>query len=108
MYDDDRRYFVLDVSTHRKEDRAYWSNIYDNCFNKDVGSALFSYLREIKTDKFQPQDYPITKNKLKSISKRLDTVYLFLKNEFILQHKHIEIRLTDLYNSCKVHRSDIY
>ena len=100
-------YQILDVSTHRKGDRAYWSNIYDNCFNKDVGSALYSYLREINTEKFQPQDYPITKNKLKSISKRLDTVYLFLKNEFILQHKHIEIRLTDLYNSYKVYCSDI-
>ena len=37
----------------------------------------------------------------------MDTVYLFLKNEFILQHKNIEIRLTDLYNSYKVYCSDI-
>jgi hypothetical protein len=57
------------VSTHRKGDRVYWSNIYDNCFNKDVGSALYSYLREINTDKFQPQDYPITKNMLGQLSK---------------------------------------
>ena len=35
--------FVLDVQTKYKGDREYWSNIYNNCFNNDVGNALYSY-----------------------------------------------------------------
>ena len=33
LYDSDRRMFVLDVQTHYKGNREYWSNIYNNCFN---------------------------------------------------------------------------
>ena len=95
--DDDRRYFVLDVKTHRKGDRKYWSNIYDNCFNKEVGSALYSYFREINTEKFHPQDFPMTNNKLNSVSKRLNIVYMFIKDNYVLKTKDIECKLTDLY-----------
>jgi hypothetical protein len=101
--DDDRRYFVLDVKTHRKGDRAYWSNIYTNCFNDIVGSALFSYFREIDTTNFHSQDFPITNNKLNSISKRLDTVYLFIKEKFILKQQDIDYKLTELYDLFKTY-----
>ncbi len=55
--------FVLDVQTHYKGNREYWSNIYNNCFNNDVGNALYSYFNEIDTNNYHPQDYPLTENK---------------------------------------------
>ena len=90
--------FVLDVQTHHKGNREYWSNIYNNCFNNDVGNALYSYFYEIDTNNYQPQDYPLTDNKLNSISKRLDFVYQYLKEEHILTNKDLKSKLSDLYD----------
>jgi hypothetical protein len=47
-----RRYFILDLSTTRINDNQYWSNIYDNCFNDEVGEAFYCYLMEIDTTGF--------------------------------------------------------
>jgi phage/plasmid-associated DNA primase len=98
LYDSDRRMFVLDVQTHYKGNREYWSNIYNNCFNNDVGNALYSYFYEIDTNNYHPQDYPLTENKLNSISKRLDFVYQYLKEEHILSNKDLKSKLSDLYD----------
>ena len=98
LYDSDRRMFVLDVQTHYKGNREYWSNIYNNCFNNDVGNALYSYFYEIDTNNYQPQDYPLTDNKLNSISKRLDFVYQYIKEEHILTNKDLKSKLSDLYD----------
>jgi hypothetical protein len=41
-----RRYFVADISTHRLGDRNYWTNLYKDCFNDEVGYAFFvMYMR---------------------------------------------------------------
>ena len=98
VYDSDRRMFVLDVQTHYKGNCEYWSNIYNNCFNNDVGNALYSYFYEIDTNNYHPQDYPLTENKLNSISKRLDFVYQYLKEEHILSNKDLKSKLSDLYD----------
>jgi hypothetical protein len=99
--DEDRRYNVIDVQTHRLGDVQYWNNIYDNCFNDDVGSCLYAYFFEIDTTGFHPQSYPITTNKSNSITKRLDSVFLFLKNEYLLKGGNICKRLTELYEEYK-------
>ncbi len=99
--DNGRRFCVADISTHRKGDEPYWNNIYNNCFNEEVGYALYCFLCEIDTSKFKAQKFPITKNKLNSISKRLDSVYSFLKDDFILKKISLNEKLTTLYDNYK-------
>ena len=101
VYDSDRRMFVLDVQTQYKGNREYWSNLYNNCFNNDVGNALYSYFYEVDTNNYHPQDYPITENKINSISKRLDFAYQFIKEEYILNNKDIKSKLSDFYDDFK-------
>ena len=106
IQDEGRRFFVLDISTHRKgqlslENRKYWSNIYENCFNDNVGYALYCFFREINTDKFNPQAFPETKSKLSSISKRLDNVYKFIKYKYVLKNKEINLTIDELLENYK-------
>ena len=97
--DDGRRYYILDISTKYVKDDLYFDNLY-TCFNDDVGQAFYSYLFEIDTAKFNPQAYPKTQSKLDSYSKRLDHVYKFLRDEYILKKRDIErISVSDFYQS---------
>ena len=93
--------FVLDVQTHYKGNCEYWYNIYNNCFNNDVGDALYSYFYEIDTTNYYPQQYPMTENKLNSISKRLDFTFQYIKEEYILCNKDLKSKLSDLYDDYK-------
>lgn len=96
--DDGRRYFILDISTKYVGDRDYFNKLH-SCFNDVVGQAFYSYLLEIDIKDFDPQQYPITQSKLDSYSKRLDNVFLFIKQEFILKHKDLtNISLSILYD----------
>jgi hypothetical protein len=105
--DDGRRYFILDLSTKREKDTVYFNNLYKRCFNELVGHAFYCYLLEINTDEFNPQDFPLTNSKLDSIVKRLDSVYQYLKNEFILLNKGMnKIDLGTLYEHYKTYCFD--
>ena len=66
-----------------------------------VGFALYCYFIEVNTEGFKAQNFPITKNKLYSISKRLDSVYLFLKDMYILQNQGVDSKLNDFYDEYK-------
>jgi hypothetical protein len=75
--DDGRQYFALDISTKYVGKEEYFTIIYDNVFNDEVGRAFYSFLYEINTDEFNSQNHPMTDSKLDSFYKRLDNVYKF-------------------------------
>ena len=96
--DEGRRYFILDINHKYKDDREYFGKIRKNCFNNEVGNAFYSYMMEYNTEEFIPQNYPITKSKLNSYAKRLDSVGQFLKDEYVLNNLGLNIKPKDLHD----------
>lgn len=96
--DEGRRYFILPVSAKYMDDHKYFGNLRNKCFNNEVGHAYYCKLMEINLDGFQPQMYPLTSAKLDSFSKRLDSVYKFVKDMFVLHRVGIDkIKVGELY-----------
>jgi hypothetical protein len=95
--DDGRRYFILDVSHKYMKDTRYFGNLRKQCFNNLVGEAFYAYITEIDTKDFIPQQYPDTNAKLNAHAKRLDKVYEFVKNIFILNNQAIKHTAKELY-----------
>ena len=89
-----RRIIILDINPSRLGDYNFFETLKRNCFNDKVGEAFYSYLMTKITDNeienFNAQrDFPKTKNKLLAISNQLNSVYKFLKMEYILRKKGI-------------------
>ena len=101
--DEGRRYFIADLDAKRVGDTKYFTEIYSQCFNNQVGEAFYCYLLEINTVNFNAQNFPMTNNKLDSISKRLDSVYQFLKDDYILCNKNIQCSVQELYDEYLEH-----
>ena len=97
--EDGRRFFIADLSTKKQGDHKYFKTLYDTCFNDVVGECFFSYLLDVNIENFNPQSFPMNNNKLDAISKRLDSVYQFLKDSFILRRKDINMSVQDLYDA---------
>ena len=96
--DDGRRYFIVPMSSKRIGDTKYFDNLYKNCFNDAVGHAMFCYLHEIDLTNYNAQKYPVTDAKLDSVAKRLDNVYKFLKDDYVLKSIGInKMLLSGLY-----------
>lgn len=87
--DDGRRYFICDISTKYKQNKAYFGTLRKECFNDVVGRAFYCYLMDVDTSGFIPQDFPTTQSKLDSIAKRLEVPYQYLKDEYVLKSKAI-------------------
>jgi hypothetical protein len=99
--DDGRRYFILDIATHKVGDHAYYHKLYNECFTKEVGEAFFHEIYKININNFNPQSFPITQSKLDSLSKRLDSVYKFIKEEYVLKNLDLDLSATELYTEYK-------
>jgi len=98
--DDGRRYFILDISTSKVGNHNYYSQLY-TYFNDEVGEAFFNHVYGLDTTHFNAQAFPMTQSKMDSLSKRLDSVYKFIKEHFILKNQSIDHSAVDLYNDYK-------
>ena len=94
-----RRYYLVEISSKRKGDFAYFDDIRKTCFNLEVGEAFFSYLAEMDLTGFNCSDFPETAGKLDAIVDRLDPVYVFLKTHFIFKNIGITSSVSELYGS---------
>jgi hypothetical protein len=81
VQDEGRRFFVLDINVARMHDKEYWKTLYGECFNDEVGYALYCYLRELDTTNYKTLSYPLTQLKfsLILINERLDTAFIFFE-----------------------------
>ena len=95
--DDGRRYFILDISTEKIGNHAYYNNLYETIMNEEVGKAFYYILMQIDLTGFNPQDFPLTQSKIESIVTRLDPVSKFLKEEYILRKLFIDCKCAYLY-----------
>lgn len=96
--DDGRRYFILDISHKYKNNHQYFGSLRKQCFDDEVGQAFYSYMIEYNISGFIPQLFPTTESKLNSYAKRLDKVYCFLKEKFILQNQNMNITAKEIYD----------
>jgi hypothetical protein len=107
--DEGRRYFILDVSTKYMKNTDYFGKLRKNCFNNFVGEAFYTYMLEVDTKGFTPQNYPDTQSKLNSYAKRLNDAYQFIKEQFILRNidlNHTTKELYDLYKQFSENRGN--
>jgi hypothetical protein len=93
-----RRFCILDLSTKHLQDHKYFKHIKDTISNIQVGEAFFSYLMEIDTKGFNAQaEMPVTDNKRNAIADNLDCAFKFLKSEFILKRRNIDLKVDELF-----------
>jgi hypothetical protein len=98
--DGGRRIFILDLNTKRKGDLKYWDNLYKTCFNDEVGEAFYNYLHDkIDLSTYHDQDFPETDGKKDALAKRLCSVYLFIKEEYVLKKEPLKTNLKLLYDA---------
>ena len=100
-----RRIIILDINPSRLGDYKFFDNLKKKCFNDKIGEAFYSYLMTKITDNevenFNAQrDFPKTNNKLLAISNQLNSVYKFIKMEYVLRKQELsKILCKELYNN---------
>lgn len=99
MESDGRRIIHLPMSTHRKQDEAYFGLLRRTCFHNEVGEALYAYFREVNVTGFHAEKgFPITKKKLFRISENLQPTERFLKHIVLSETDLGRIKPGDVYD----------
>lgn len=104
-----RRVIIMPISTARKNDHAYYSNIHSKCMNIEVGEAFYAYLMELDTTKFYAQrDFPETENKRVAIANLLCPTYVFLKSYLLRKEEIGRVNTKDFFatfvNYCEINK----
>jgi hypothetical protein len=103
-----RRVACLDVSTKFKQNHTYFANLRNNCYNIEVGNALFNYFLQVDTSKFSPQrDMPMTTNKLDAIINNLPIEIQFLKDFILFNNNDGIYKPDELYEKFLVYLMEI-
>ena len=92
-----RRYLVCDINPEKQNNFKYFENIRNNCFNNDVGHALFCFLKEIDTSKFNSLSIPDTKAKLDLCADLMTPVEKFLKSVYVLNERGINCKVKTIH-----------
>ena len=94
----ERRIYCADLSTKRKNDHEYFSELSTRCFNDKVGHAFYCLMKERDIQNFNPQKFPSTKAKQEAQSDRLSPLYQMLKFNYLLLGKDIDCTLKELFD----------
>jgi hypothetical protein len=92
-----RRYFVIPLNCEKQNDFKYWENIRKNCYNNEVGHAIYCYLCEIDIKGFNALNMPDTTAKLDIIVENMLPIEKFLKQTYILKKTGINEALKTAY-----------
>jgi hypothetical protein len=89
-----RRDVLLDLNLSKRAEHTYFKSIKEDCFNNQVGEAVFSYLLTKISDEeaynfYGQRDFPDTQKKLIARADSLSTVEKFIKFEYVLRNKSI-------------------
>lgn len=95
----DRRWAVLDLSSHRIGDVAYFNRLYEAVENDTVGEAFYWYCKEqTKDKKFNERIIPETQNKKDLIIDNLHSLWTFIKEEYVLHSKALELPFKQFFD----------
>lgn len=105
---DDRRYFPLDVSNHKKYDYEYFNTLFKYTTDVDVQCAFYWTSLDLVDKKFNESVMPMTTNKHDLIVDNMHSLYAFIKEKYVLKLQGINIKFKQLYEQyaeyCENHK----
>lgn len=93
--EDDRRYFITEVSDKRRCDMEYFSKLF-NSFDEDFYINLFNYFRTLNIKGFNLRNIPMTEKRQSMMSMGLDSLTFYMKQN-LEKYKNPRFTATQAY-----------